>query len=238
MTDLLFSTDSYLTEFDAGIVKNYGKEVVLDRTAFYYTSGGQPNDTGTLEAYGQPYEVTDVYRNKETGEIRHKLKNEMPATTSLVKGVINWERRYGHMRHHTALHILSRVALDEWNALVTGSQIYQAKARIDFNLEPFDDARQHLLEEKANQAVQAGYETGVKFLPREEALKNPELIRTQINLVPESAKIIRCVEIKGYDFQACGGTHVKNTKEIGTLHVTGTQSKGAGRRRVEVAARL
>ena len=234
MTEMLCSKDSYLREFDAAIVKNYGNEVVLDKTAFYYTSGGQPNDTGLLQANGTSYTVTDVYRHKETGEIRHKLKEEMPASVLSVHGIIDWNRRYGHMRHHTALHVLSRVVLDAYEALVTGSQIYQERARMDFSLEELDEQRVKSMEEKANQAIARSFQTSVHFVPREEALKNPELIRTQVNLIPESVKVIRCVEIKGFDLQACGGTHVKNTNEIGRVKITNVESKGQGKRRVEL----
>ncbi len=236
MREMLCSKDSYLKEFDASIVKNYGQEVVLDQTAFYYTSGGQPNDTGKLVAEGKEYPVVDVYRQKETGEIRHKLKEEMPSHIHAVHGVIDWKRRYGHMRHHTALHVLSRVVLDAYNALVTGSQIYEERARMDFSLAELNDEQVKFMEEKANQAIAKGFETAVHFIAREEALQNPELIRTQINLVPESVKTIRCIEIKGFDLQACGGTHVKNTKEIGSIKITNVESKGQGKRRVELVA--
>ncbi|MBU1197075.1 alanyl-tRNA editing protein [Candidatus Micrarchaeota archaeon] len=236
MTNFLFQKDAYVKEFDARIVEREGTEVVLDQTAFYYTSGGQPHDTGTFHANGITYEIQDVYRHKPTGKIRHQLNQPIPEEITSGHGKVNWERRYGHMRHHTALHMISRVALDEFQCLVTGSQVYADRGRIDFALEDLSEERLRLLEEKTNEANAKAYPVTIQFLPREEALKNPELIRTQINLVPESATIIRCVEIKGFDFQACGGTHVGNTREIGRIQITKYENKGVGKKRLELTA--
>ncbi|MEK6953972.1 MAG: alanyl-tRNA editing protein [Candidatus Micrarchaeota archaeon] len=239
MTELLFSKDCYLREFDASVVSFSGNLVEIDKTAFYYTSGGQPNDTGKLVCDGLEYAVLDVFKDKATGKILHKLdKEHVPVNPELpvpVHGIIDWNRRFMHMRHHTALHVLSRVVLDVLGNFVTSSQIYADRARIDFDSGALGPEKIKLIEEKTNEIIKRNLPVSISFVPRDEALKTPDLIRTKVNLVPESVAIIRIIGIEGFDRQACGGTHVGNTGEIGTLKITKTESKGAERRRIEIA---
>ena len=216
-----------------------GSLVELNRTAFYYTSGGQPNDTGKIICNGSVYQVLDVYREKESGRILHKLDRPLDAAAGgpnpQVHGVIDWERRHMHMRHHTALHILSRVVLDEFGNFVTSSQIYADRSRIDFDSPEMPPDKLKLIEEKTNAVIKRGLPVSITFISREEALKIDDLIRTKVSLVPEAVRIIRVVVVEGFDRQACGGTHVANTSEIGTLKITKTESKGRERRRIEIA---
>jgi misacylated tRNA(Ala) deacylase len=239
MTELLFSKDCYLREFDASVIYCAGNLIELDKTAFYYTSGGQPNDTGKIISNGAEYAVLDVFRDKVTGKVLHKLDKKFESVNSpnpqTIHGVIDWERRYKHMRHHSALHVLSRVVLDVFGNFVTSSQIYADRARIDFDSGAFEPEKIRLIEEKTNEIIKRYLQVSISFVPRDEALKTPDLIRTKVNLVPESVAIIRVIGINGFDRQACGGTHVRNTGEIGTLQITKTESKGAQRRRIEIA---
>ncbi|MFH1443271.1 MAG: alanyl-tRNA editing protein [Candidatus Micrarchaeota archaeon] len=235
MTEFLFSNDCYLKEFDAHVVYSQNDLIELDRTAFYYTSGGQPNDAGKIISDGSEYSVIDVFREKATGKILHKLDKPYSSSTNEVHGIIDWERRYKHMRHHTALHLLSKVVLDEFGNFVTSSQIYEDRARIDFDADSMPPEKIKLIEEKTNLAIKANYPVSITFLPREDALKNGDLIRTAVNLVPESVKRVRVIRVEGFDMQACGGTHVKNTGEIGNLKIIKTESKGKQRKRIEIA---
>jgi misacylated tRNA(Ala) deacylase len=236
MTEELFLEDSYLREFEARIVELSGREVILDRTAFYPGGGGQPPDKGTLGI--GPVRASVVDARREGGEVVHVLDNPIPGTVREFKGELDWERRYGHMRHHTALHVLSGVIWRNFEAKVTGGQMRADRARMDFSF-PGEWTTDVVgeIERLTNEALASGRPVKVYELPREEALKNPELIRTQVNLVPERVKVIRIVEIEGLDTQADGGTHVANTSEVGQIEITGHRSKGRQNKRIEFVLR-
>jgi misacylated tRNA(Ala) deacylase len=236
MTEELFLADSYLREFEARVERLAGREVILDRTAFYPGGGGQPPDKGTLGIGPVRASVVDVRR--EGGDIIHVLDNPVPGTVGDLRGELDWERRYAHMRHHTALHVLSGVIWKNFEAKVTGGQMRTDRARMDFSF-PGEWTTDIVgeIERLTNEALASARPVKVYELEREEALKNPDLIRTQVNLVPERVKMIRIVEIEGIDTQADGGTHVANTREIGQLEITGHKSKGRQNKRIEFVLR-
>ena len=236
MTEELFLEDSYLREFEARIVELSGREVILDRTAFYPGGGGQPPDKGTLGI--GPVRASVVDARREGGEVVHVLDNPIPETVRELKGELDWERRYGHMRHHTALHVLSGVIWKNFEAKVTGGQMRADRARMDFSF-PGEWTTDVVgeIERLTNEALAQERPVKVYELPREEALTNPDLIRTQVNLVPERVKRIRIVEIEGLDTQADGGTHVANTSEVGQIVITGHRSKGRQNKRIEFVLR-
>ncbi len=234
LTEFLFLKDCYLKEFDANVVFSEGNSIELDRSAFYYTSGGQPHDTGRITSEGKEYAVIEVYRDKPSGKILHKLDRPFDSSSNVISATIDWERRYKHMRHHTALHLLSRVVLNEFGNFVTSSQLYADRARIDFDSESFPAEKIKLVEEKTNAAIQRNLPISIHFIKREDALKIEDLIRTKVNLVPESVEIIRVIEIKDFDMQACGGTHLKTTGETGKVKITKAESKGRERKRLEI----
>jgi misacylated tRNA(Ala) deacylase len=236
MTEELFLADSYLREFEARVERLAGREVILDRTAFYPGGGGQPPDKGTLGIGPVRASVVDVRR--EGGDIIHVLDNPIPGTVGDLRGELDWERRYAHMRHHTALHVLSGVIWKNFEAKVTGGQMRQDHARMDFSFPgvwTLDVVG--AIEQLTNEALASARPVKVYELPREEALKNPDLIRTQVNLVPERVKVIRIVEIESLDTQADGGTHVANTREVGEMEITGHKSKGRQNKRIEFVLR-
>jgi len=236
MTAELFLTDSYLREFDARVTKLAGREIVLNETAFYPGGGGQPPDKGALGVGPVRASVVDVRR--EGSEVVHVLDNPIPDTVREIRGELDWERRYAHMRHHTALHVLSGVIWKNFGAKVTGGQMRPDRARMDFSFPgewTVDVVGE--IERLTNEALAEGRPVKVYELPREEALKNPDLIRTQVNLVPERVKVIRIVEIEGLDTQADGGTHVANTREVGEMEITGHKSKGRQNKRIEFVLR-
>ena len=237
MTEQLYQTDSYLKEFDATVtaVDPEARTIVLDRSAFYPGGGGQPNDIGQLTLVGGAlYPVTKV--KKKGANVLHFLGGELPLPKvgTQVHGEIDWERRYLLMRTHTALHVLCGTVFRDYGALVTGGNMEPGKGRMDFEFERLQGELVGRIEAAVNEEAEAGYEVRVKILPREEAFQIPDLIRTKINLLPESIMEVRTVEIVGLDLQADGGTHVKNTSEIGKIKVVDYKSKGAINKRIYI----
>lgn len=235
MTELLYTTDSYLKEFDAAVtgVNAEDKTVILDRTAFYPGGGGQQADMGELVTADQVYRV--VRAKKEGDTVLHVVEGDtLPAVGTRVTGKIDWERRYAAMRTHTAMHILCGVIWRDYGKSVTGGNMELLTGRMDFE---FDELTREMIaeiEEKINAEVQMGREVRVQFFPREEAFQIPDLIRTKINLLPEGITEVRTVEIIGLDLQADGGTHVRNTSEVGTIKITKYQSKGGANKRLYI----
>jgi misacylated tRNA(Ala) deacylase len=236
MTDLLYQTDSYMKEFDATVVavEAETRAVVLDRTVFYPGGGGQPCDTGTLTINGVAYPVE---RLKKQGEdVLHFLGGDasLPAIGAAAHGQLDWEGRYQLMRTHTAMHILCGVIFRDYGASVTGGDMQPLKGRMDFEFETMRAELVHAIETAVNREVQNAREIRVQILPRAEAFKIPDLIRTKINLLPEGIAQVRTVEIVGLDLQADGGTHVKNTSEVGRIRVVDYKSKGTINKRIHV----
>jgi misacylated tRNA(Ala) deacylase len=229
MTEPLYLTDAYLQTFAATVTEQVDGGVVLDRTAFYPTGGGQPCDFGVLTAGDQSWPVTQVKR--VDGRHVHFVTGgppagELPAVGALVTGQLDWDRRYKLMRTHTALHILCGVIWRDYGASVTGGHMEPLLGRMDFE---FETMRQELvadIEAAVNREVEAARMVLVQILPRQEAFQIPDLIRTKINLLPAGIAKVRTVEIVGLDLQADGGTHVANTHEVGRLRITDYKSKG------------
>jgi misacylated tRNA(Ala) deacylase len=236
MTEELFLKDAYLQRFEARVVDLDGREAVLDRTVFYPGGGGQPADKGTLGI--GPVRASVVDARREEGAIVHVLDTAIPDTVRELNGELDWERRYAHMRYHTALHALSGIIWKAFGAKVTGGQMRPDRARMDFSFPgewTVDVVGE--IERLTNEALKEERPIKVYELPREEALKNPDLIRTQVNLVPERVRTVRIVELEGIDTQADGGTHVANTREVGELEITAHKSKGRQNKRVEFVLR-
>lgn len=232
MIELLYLHDSYLREFDATVEAQSGQTVSLDRTAFFVAGGGQPADMGLLRWGGGECHVADVRR--DAGEVWHAVEGPLPPAGTPVRGIVDWERRYAVMRHHSALHVLVGVVYKQFNALVTGGAIYPDRARMDFSLEDLSKERVATIEAEANRIIQDGRRILVRFVSREE-FERSDLTRLARNLLPPEIREVRVVEIEGFDAQADGGTHVRNTTEIGRLAVTKTENKGKINRRLEIA---
>jgi misacylated tRNA(Ala) deacylase len=236
MSRLLYQTDSSLKEFSSRIcnVDGEARAVSLEETAFYPGGGGQPCDFGSIHACGIIYPVLKVKKMPEG--IIHILGGEaaLPPTGSPVTGTLDWERRYQLMRTHTALHILCGVVFRDYGALVTGGDMDPLQGRMDFEFETLSKELVGIIEAAVNREVQANREVRVKILPREEAFRIPDLIRTKINLLPEGIREVRTVEIVGLDLQADGGTHVNATGEVGHIRVTDYKSKGRINKRLYV----
>ncbi len=233
MTDLLCQADAYLQKFSATVTERDPEgRVALDRSAFYPTGGGQPHDTGTLRWAG--VQATVVAVTKEGDQVWHRLEGEPPPAGTEVEGEIDWDRRYTLMRTHTALHVLCGVIWNQWGKAVTGGNMEPGSARMDFEFDPLPEGFGPTVEELVNTELAKGRPVEVAFLPRSEAVLDDALIRTKVNLVPESVPEIRIVDIVGLDKQADGGTHVANTAEVGRIRVVKTESKGKAFKRIRI----
>lgn len=236
MTELLYQTDSYLQEFDGNILSIVEEEraVVLDRTAFYPGGGGQPCDFGTLKVGDVIYPVGKV--KKQGDQVLHFLGGDEPLPTlgSAARGTLDWARRYKLMRTHTALHVLCGTIFRDYGALVTGGNMEPLKGHLDFEFATMRGELVREIEAAINKEAQARRDVRVNILPREEAFRIPDLIRTKINLLPEGITHVRTIEIVGLDLQADGGTHVRNTNEVGMIRVADYKSKGAINKRIYI----
>ncbi len=231
--DDLYLHDAYRTEFESTVVVADGTSSVLRTPAFYPTGGGQPNDIGVLtDERGREFRVTDVVKGPEG--VVHRLDAEGPPVGAPVRGRIEWARRFAHMRHHTALHILSGVVYRRFGSTITGGQIYEDRARMDFSLPEFSREIAEELVEGINDIVRRNLPVRVRFVAREELGRDPSLVRVAAHLVPD-VEVLRLIDIEGFDVQADGGTHVRSTGEVGAARLLGIENKGARHKRMTLA---
>ena len=235
-TELLYQTDSYLKEFSAKVTNILPEKnaIILDRTVFYPGGGGQTHDSGMIRFSGQSvqlirskYSPAGLIHILETGAI-------LPETDTEVIGKLDWHKRYQLMRTHTAMHILCGVIFHQYGTWVTGGDMHPLRGRMDFEFERLQKELVSEIEASINEEMAKGHEVRIQILPREEAFKIPDLIRTKINLLPEGITEVRTVEIVGLDLQADGGTHVKNTTEVGPIRIPNYKSKGGINKRIYV----
>ncbi|MDN7245101.1 alanyl-tRNA editing protein [Planococcus shenhongbingii] len=233
MTKELFLEDSYLKTCGAEITSIDGNKVALNRTIFYPGGGGQEADSGILIQNGQEVQVTKV--KKEGREIFHYISTPEKLVLGTVTATVDWERRESLMKHHTLLHVISAVFHQQQNSLCTGNQIYPDKARIDLtDITDLSSEELDALIAKANEELARNHKVTVRTVPREEAENISGMIKTIVNLIPESVKDIRLVKIGDIDEQACGGTHVNETGSVGQFVLDKTKNKGKGITRLEV----
>lgn len=234
MTERLYFDDSYKESFEATVEAVDGRRVVLDRTTFYPTGGGQPHDEGWLRLDGSEYAVVDVSGRED---IEHHLEDPVsvdhgqPAT-----GILDWDRRFSLMQYHTAQHLLSAVLLDEYDAATTGNQLYPTRARIDCQYPKFDGSTLDAVQKRVNDHIVADHPVRTFILDRAEAERRLDTSRTRLDLLPESVREVRIVEIGPEDHPvdrtACAGTHVGATGEIPPFEITGRETKGSEEERI------
>lgn len=234
MTELLYLEDTYKKEFKAKVEKAIENKIYLDRTAFYPQGGGQPTDTGVLRHEGEEYKVEKV--KKDENGIAHYVDKEGLKEGDEVEGELDWERRYTIMRMHTAAHALSSALSEKFGCQITGNNLDTDKSRIDFNLEEFDKEQIEKAVEELNEKLAEGAEVKTSSMPREEALKDPQLVKLA-NVLPPAIKELRIVEIEGIDRQCDGGTHVKNAEEMGKIEIVKYDNKGKTNRRIYFTVR-
>lgn len=227
MTQLLFREDAYQRACEATVVAVRDDAVELDRTVFYPMGGGQPGDTGTISGR----RVIDT-RKGEGDAVLHLLEPgaAMPAVGAKVEAAIDWDRRHRLMRYHTALHLVGAVV----KAPVTGGRIGEDKSHLDFDIE-MERLVKEAIEDGVNALVRAGHDTRASWITDAELDARPELVRTMSVAPPRGSGRIRLLEIPGVDLQACGGTHVANTREIGPLAVVRIRSEGRRNKRVTIS---
>jgi misacylated tRNA(Ala) deacylase len=231
MTEIAAS-DAYARSTAATVVEVGDDGVVLDRTVFYARGGGQPGDTGRLRWEGGEVRVTDTVRGG--GRVVHVVEGKPPPPGTDVEAEIDWERRHLLMRTHTALHSLSGIVWHDYGGKVTGGSMEPGVARMDFELGAMSAQFGREVEEKLNAILAEDHPVEVRLVPRAEALEDPSLIRTKVNLIPEHVDPIRVIDIQGIDRQADGGTHVRSTGEVGTVRVAKTESKGKAFKRIRI----
>jgi len=233
-TELVYLHDAYQRELEATVVDRRPDAVALDRTIFYPTGGGQPHDTGRLH-HGGGVVVGVTAVAKEGTVVWHQLDGPAPEVGATVRCEIDWERRHQLMRAHSAMHVLCGVIWNAYGRAVTGGNMEPLGGRMDFEFDPLPDGFAQQVSDAVNAEIAADRPIEVTFLPRGEALADDALIRTKVNLIPDSVQVIRVVDIVGLDRQADGGTHVARTGEIGRFEIVKTESKGKGNKRVRIA---
>lgn len=230
MTEALYLKDSYLKEWEAEIVGINDKFIVLDKTAFYPASGGQPHDEGVM-INEKEEEFKVIYVGKFSGKISHEVEKSGLKVGDKVKCKIDWERRYQLMKSHTATHVLSEVLYRETKALVTGGQLGFEKCRMDFDIKNYDLEKIKEYVKEANEILEKDLKVSIKFLSREEAIKLPQVSKLAKGL-SEELQTVRIVNIGDFDVQADGGTHVNSTKEIGKIEFIKCDNRGKNNRRI------
>jgi len=229
VTEQLFREDSYLKECDAVVVAVDGDAIVLDRTVFYPMGGGQAADTGTIHWEGGSATVIDT-RYGDGGAIRHIVEENAarPQAGAQVRASIDWDRRYRHMRMHTALHLLGSIL----KYGVTGGNISAEKSRLDFDMEDTIDKEEVARALKA--LVEEDHAISCRWITDEELEAQPDLVRTMSVQPPKGAGKVRLLDIEGVDLQPCGGTHLKSTGEVGQVRIGKVEKKGRRNRRVNI----
>ncbi len=227
-TEELFRRNSYRASCDAVVTRIEDERIYVDRTVFYPLGGGQPGDSGRLEWADGNLDILDTVYG-EGGDIAHvAAAGPRPAPGTRVELAIDWDRRFRHMRMHTALHLLGAVL----KYPVTGGNISADKSRLDFNME--DTIDKEALGDAVNELVAANHEVSHRWISDEELDANPDLVRTMSVQPPRGKGRVRLLDIDGVDLQPCGGTHVRTTAEVGRVRIGKVEKKGRQNRRVNI----
>jgi misacylated tRNA(Ala) deacylase len=233
MSELLFRDDGYLRLCSARVIEADTNGIRLDRTVFYPMGGGQPGDTGVLRlSSGQAIAIADTVKGAAADEVIHVPApgSPLPEPGAELAAEINWERRYRLMRMHTCLHLLCSIV----PGAVTGGQVADGRGRLDFDV-PGSSLDKEAIASRLNALIAEAHPVGPRWITDEELAAQPDLVRTMSVKPPSGTGRVRLLEIAGVDLQPCGGTHVRNTAEIGPVIVTKIESKGRQNRRVILA---
>ncbi|MEU5867202.1 MULTISPECIES: alanyl-tRNA editing protein [unclassified Nonomuraea] len=233
-TQRLELSDQSLRDFEAVVLDATPEGIVLSRSAFYPGGGGQPADHGVLVWQGVETRIVGVRKGDDLFLIPAE-GDPIPPAGTVVEAAVADARRSALMRTHSGLHVLCGVVFRDYGCLVTGGNMDELSARMDFNLPEVPPGFKEAVEDACNAEIVADRRIDVRVLPRREAFEIPDIIRTATNLVPEAVQDVRIVDIVGLDTQADGGTHVASTKQIGRIKVAKIESKGRGFRRLRIA---
>ncbi|MGC8495667.1 MAG: alanyl-tRNA editing protein [Candidatus Micrarchaeia archaeon] len=238
MTEKVYLRDSYARELDAKVTFAEGSNILLDRTVFYPTGGGQPCDTGIIKNGATEFKVVEV--KKDGDNVVHVVEGDASSLKigDSVKCVIDWDKRYMHMKLHTALHIIDGVVEKLYQGKITGGQIYDDRARMDFDVPGLDKNKMLEIISAAQKIVDENHNVTAKILTKEEASSIPNLARTAPgeDLLSKLTEV-RIIDIEGFDFQLDGGTHVAHTGEVGKLEMLKYENKGSHNKRVEITVK-
>jgi misacylated tRNA(Ala) deacylase len=226
----LFRDDAYLQTCPAEIIDVRDQGVILDQTIFYPMGGGQPGDTGyILLENGERLTIIDTVKGALPGDIVHVLdpQSVKPNLKTKITAVLDWERRYNHMKMHTALHLLSAVL----SYPVTGGQVGAERSRLDFDIPEMTITKEEIAE-KLRTMIQGDHSVSVASITDGELNERPELVKTMSVKPPVGSGTVRLIKIENLDLQPCGGTHVRRTKEIGSIEVIKIEKKGRQNRRI------
>jgi misacylated tRNA(Ala) deacylase len=230
----LFRQDSYLRSCEAVVTMSGPEGIALDRTVFYPTGGGQPGDIGRLSLPdGSQIDIIDTRKGAAPGDVLHVPGegSALPTPGTTVTATIDWERRHRLMRMHTCLHLLCSLIKGD----VTGGQISDGKGRLDFNLPPVVSLDKVTLTDALNAVIAGSHDVTARWIADDELAARPELVRTMSVKPPSGQGKVRLLDIAGIDLQPCGGTHVRNTSEIGPVEIVKIESKGKMNKRVNIA---
>ena len=230
MTELLFRDDAYQRSCEATLIAADEKGLRFDRTVFYPTGGGQPGDVGVVKfSDGTAIAIVDAIKGETPDDVVHVIAADAPrpAIGSRATLELDWERRHRLMRMHTCLHLLSAVLPFP----VTGGQVSDGKGRLDFDMSDAPPEKD-IITAKLNELVTSDRPVNPRWVTDAELDGNPDLVKTMSVKPPRGSGRVRLIEVDGLDLQACGGTHVKRTGEIGAVRVRKIESKGRQNRRV------
>jgi len=224
----LYLDQPYRHEFEAEVLASADGWCAPSRTLFYPGGGGQPADRGYLLLRGDALLVSAV--REDDGRIWHQVRRDLKAG-EVVEGAIDWPFRYMLMRQHGLMHLVNTVMRERFGGVITGVQLGPDRSRIDFKLDGFTREQVAELEHDVNAVIQRGLRISSAIISEDEYRRRPELIRTLNVLPPIVDGRVRIVEIETFDTQACGGTHVHSTSEIGSAHVARFDNKGKDNKR-------
>src|SRR5215204_5065237 len=237
MTHRIELTDATVREWAATVLHSSPEDgIVLDRSAFYPGGGGQPPDSGVLLWQGVQTRIVGTRKGSGTDAALYLLPapgDPVPPAGTPVRGAIDYDRRTTLMRTHSGLHVLCGTVFRDYGAMVTGGNMEPGEARMDFNLPEIPPDFKQSLEDAVNAEIQADRKIVARFLPKDEALAIPDIVRTQA-VNPPDTPIMRIVDIEGLDVQADGGTHVGSTAQVGKVQVYKVENKGRQNRRVRI----
>ena len=221
---------NYIKEFSARVIKNKDDYIILDKTAFYPVGGGQPSDTGFIDWDNNKSEVIEVIKKGDA--IKHIIKGEKPSQDIQIHSTIHWDRRYKHMKMHTAQHIISGIVFDKYKARTVGNQIHADYSRVDFHPIKFSDKDLEYIVKKFNKIISMNLSVKIYEEERANIEKRVNTQRSNLDRLPKFISNLRIVEINDFDICPCAGTHVKNTSEIPKIKEIRRETKGKNTDRI------
>ena len=232
MTEKVFYQDAYQKTWQSEVAEVLDNGLILAATIFYPLGGGQPGDSGRLTIGGRDYRVVDTRYAEDRQRIVHFIEDDLSAVRvgDSVDMEIDWERRHRLMRMHTSMHLVCSLI----DAQATGGAVGENESRLDFDLQGQVVDKDQLTAD-LNALVQKAIPVSIGSITDEELDRNPELVRTMSVRPPRGAGTVRTISIENTDYQPCGGTHVRNTSEIGELVVTDLKNKGKQNKRISIA---